>query len=189
MATAKHSPEAQRRLKAYRLSTALVFLLGILIVPMILIRMGIFENHRELLSMRSIPLLVLFLPFCSLLGTTFADIFLCIRSYTVCTVPLEATYLTALIFTQEYPDERYSRLFAPAWQYEYEGRPYSAENDFALTPLMLKDHDTCTIHINPRKPWEYRRSFAIYIPNLLKTIVGLMVIGFFLYVLINTMYS
>ncbi|MBR4102078.1 MAG: hypothetical protein IKK51_09415 [Oscillospiraceae bacterium] len=173
----------------YRTSYALVFLLAILIVPYILIRIGMFADLSALLTPKSIPLLVLLLPLCSLLSVTLADLFLIIRGYTVCTVPLEATYMTALIITQEHPDEYHSRLFAPAWQYEYEGRPYSAENDFALTSLMLKDNETCTIYVNPQKPSEYRKSFVTYLPNMLKSVVGIVLIGFFFFVLSGTLYG
>ncbi len=118
-----------------------------------------------------------------------ADIYLIIRAYMVCTEPVTAIYQNVLHITEEFPDENHRRLFAPGWQYEYDGVPYSAENDFALKPSILDDGEIVRLYINPQNPSEYRRSFATYIPNMLKALVGCMVVGFALYVVISTMFS
>ncbi len=50
----------------YRISSVLVILLAILLVPSLLIKMGLFKDLSEVFSLRAVPLIIPILPLCSL---------------------------------------------------------------------------------------------------------------------------
>lgn len=95
-----------------------------------------------------------------------ARIFDNIKAYLVCHEPVTAVFQSYISSTDENFDMFKSGLFAPAWQYEYNGRPYSV--DLGSTTVM--DGTTRTIYINPDNPREVRGNGILYAGDILSCI-------------------
>ena len=98
-----------------------------------------------------------------------------------CHEPVTAVFQTFIYNTDENFDMFKHDLFAPAWQYEYNGRPYSAE----LGSTHVNDGTTRTLYINPNNPKEVRGSGILYLIDILICIVTITFFGSWLYAYFN----
>ncbi len=100
-----------------------------------------------------------------------------IRLSLTCHEPVTAVFQTYIYNTDENFDMFKNDLFAPAWQYEYNGRPYSTE----LDSKFVNDGTTRTLYVNPDNPKEIRGSGILYLIDILTCIFAIAFCGFWLY--------
>ncbi len=100
-----------------------------------------------------------------------------IRLSLTCHEPVAAVFQTCIYNTDENFDMFKNDLFAPAWQYEYNGRPYSTE----LDSTFVNDGTTRTLYVNPDNPKEIRASGILYLIDILTCIAAIAFCGFWIY--------